>query len=93
MAQYSLGEALNEFLRKSRLKGDIQALQIDDVWEEIMGKTVARYTDKLQIIGDKLFITTSVAPLKHELMYQRQKIVQRVNKKLGKNVISEVVIK
>lgn len=93
MAQYSLGEALNEFLRKSRLKGDIQALQIDDVWEEIMGKTVARYTDKLQIIGDKLFITTSVAPLKHELMYQRQKIVQRVNEKLGKNVISEVVIK
>ncbi len=93
VAQYSLGEALNEFLRKSRLKGDIQALQIDDVWEEIMGKTVARYTDKLQIIGDKLFITTSVAPLKHELMYQRQKIVQRVNEKLGKNVISEVVIK
>ncbi len=93
MAQYSLSEALKEFLKKSRLKGDIQALQIEDVWEEIMGKTVARYTDKLHIIGDKLFITTSVAPLKHELMYQRQKIVQRVNEKLGKNVISEVVIK
>ena len=93
MAEYSLGEALKDFLNKSRLKGDIQALQIDDVWEEIMGKTVARYTDKLQIIGDKLFISTSVAPLKHELVYQREKIVQRVNEKLGNNVIKEVVIK
>lgn len=93
MAEYSLGEALKDFLNKSRLKGDIQALQIDDVWEEIMGKTVARYTDKLQIIGATLFISTSVAPLKHELLYQREKIMQRVNEKLGKNVIKEVVIR
>lgn len=93
MAEYSLGEALKDFLNKSRLKGDIQALQIDDVWEEIMGKIVARYTDKLQIIGATLFISTSVAPLKHELLYQREKIMQRVNEKLGKNVIKEVVIR
>ncbi|MFV0607280.1 MAG: DUF721 domain-containing protein [Niabella sp.] len=93
MAQYSLGEALQEFLKKSRLKGDIQALQIDDVWEDIMGKTVARYTDKLQIIGDKLFIATHVAPLKNELIYQKAKIIQRVNDALGSNVIKEIVIK
>lgn len=93
MAEYSLGEALKEFLNKSRLKGEIQALQIDDVWEEIMGKTVARYTDKLQIFGNKLFITTQVAPLKNELAYQKEKIIQRVNEKLGKNIIKEVVIK
>jgi hypothetical protein len=63
------------------------------VWEEIMGKTVARYTDKLQIIGNTLFITTTVAPLKNELVYNREKIKQRVNEKLGNTVIKEVVIK
>lgn len=93
MAQYSLGEALNEFLKKSRIRGDIQALQIDAVWENIMGKTVARYTDKLQIIGDKLFVYTTVAPLKNELIYQREKIKERVNEALGNQVIKEVVIK
>jgi len=93
MAEYSLGEALNEFLRKSRIRGDIQALQIDAVWEEIMGKTVSRYTDKIQIIGNKLFVHTSVAPLKNELVYQRQKIMTRVNEALGSPVIKEVVIK
>ncbi|SDD88941.1 DUF721 domain-containing protein [Niabella drilacis] len=93
MAQYSLGEALNEFLNKSRIKGDIQALRIDGVWEEIMGKTVARYTDKLQIIGDRLIISTTVAPLKNELIYQREKIIQRVNEALGQKVIKEVIVK
>ena len=67
-------------------------MQIEEVWEEIMGKTVARYTDKLQIIGDKLIITTQVAPLKHELIYQKEKIKQRVNEALGQKVVKEVIV-
>ncbi len=63
MGEYSIGDAMKKFLESSRIKGGIQALQIEDVWEDIMGKTIARYTDKLQIIGDKLIITTNVAPL------------------------------
>jgi len=92
MGQFSIGDAINEFLKQSRIKGGIQALQIEDVWEQIMGKTIARYTDKLQIIGDKLIITTTVAPLKHELIYQRDKIKQRVNEALGQKVINEVIV-
>jgi hypothetical protein len=92
MGEYSISQALQKFLEGSRIKGGIQALQIEDVWEDIVGKTVARYTDKLQIIGDKLIITTSVAPLKHELLYQKEKIKQRVNEALGRKVIADVIV-
>ena len=92
MGEFSMRDAIQQFLEKSRIKGAIQALQIEDVWAEIMGKTVARYTDKLQILGDKLIITTNVAPLKHELLYQKEKIKLRVNEALGKNVIKEVIV-
>ena len=92
MGEYSIDEALKQFLEGSRIKGGIQALQIKDVWETIVGKTVARYTNKLQIIGDKLIITTDVAPLKQELIYQKEKIKQRVNEALGRNVIKEIII-
>ncbi len=92
MGEFSISDAINEFLNQSRIKGGIQALQIHDVWEQIMGKTIARYTDKLQIIGDKLIITTTVAPLKHELIYQKEKIKQRVNEALGQKVVREVII-
>ncbi|MGQ0739024.1 MAG: DUF721 domain-containing protein [Bacteroidota bacterium] len=92
MGQYSISEAIQEFLKGSRLRGGTQALQIEDVWEEIMGKTIARYTDKLQIIGDKLIISTHVAPLKNELIYQKEKIKQRVNEALGQKVVNEVII-
>lgn len=93
MGEYSLGDALRKFLDNSRLKGSIQALQIGDVWEQIMGKTIARYTDKIQIHGHTLYINTSVAPLRQELLYQKDNIIQRVNEALGEPVIKEVIIK
>jgi hypothetical protein len=92
MGQYSIGEAIQQFLKQSRMKGNIQALQIEELWEKIMGKTIARYTDNIKIVNHTLFITTSVAPLKQELNYQKEKIKLRVNEALGSNDIREVVI-
>jgi len=93
MGEYSLGDALRKFLDQSRLKGSIQALQIEEVWEQIMGKTVARYTDKIQIHGHTLYIDTTIAPLRQELLYQKETILRRVNEALGEVVIKEVVIR
>ena len=93
MAEVSMAEALQQFLNKSKLKTGLQAMQIEDVWEKIMGKTVAKYTDKLQIVGATLFVSTVVAPLKNELLYQKEKIIELVNIELGEKVIKEVVIK
>jgi Dna[CI] antecedent, DciA len=40
-----------------------------------------------------LFVTTTVAPLKNELIYQKEKIIEMVNKEFGDIVIKEVVIR
>ena len=92
MGQYRISDAIKQFLQQSRIRGDIQALQIEDVWEEVMGKTIARYTDHLKVINKTLFITTNVAPLKQELLYQKEKIKLRVNEALGEKLIDEVVV-
>ena len=92
MGQYRIGDAIKHFLNGSRIKGGIQALQINEVWEKVMGKTIARYTDQIKVINRTLFITTTVAPLKQELLYQKEKIKLRVNEALGEKVIDEVII-
>ena len=93
MGEMSLQDAMKQFLKNSKFKTYIQAIQIEEAWEQIMGKTVAKYTDKIQIIGTTLFISTSVAPLKNELLYQKDIIIKRVNDALGEKTIKEVVIK
>lgn len=92
MSEYSLGDAMQQFLNKSRIKGSIQALQIEEAWEKIMGKTIAKYTEKIQIHGQTLYITTHMAPLKQELQFQKDNIIKRVNEALGERTIKEVVI-
>ncbi|MEO8173780.1 MAG: DUF721 domain-containing protein, partial [Sediminibacterium sp.] len=79
-------------LRKSPLRNGIRAVQIEEIWEQLMGKTIAKYTEQIKIIGQKLFIQTSVGPLKNELMYQKQQIIDRVNEAFGEKIITEVII-
>jgi hypothetical protein len=93
MAQMQIGEALRSFLNQSKLKAGIRAVQIENIWEEVMGKTIARYTDKIQIINNTLFIYTSVGALKQELVYQKPKIIERINEALQEKVITEIIVK
>ena len=88
----SLGDAVKKFLESSRIKNQIQSLSIDDHWEKIMGKTIANYTDKIEIRNKTLFIYTTVAPLKNELVFQKELIIQRVNEQIGADSIIEVVV-
>lgn len=94
MSEMSFGDAMHSFLNKSnRIKRGVQAHQITEVWESLMGKTIARYTDQLQIVNKTLFITTAVAPLRQELNFQKDTIIKRVNELLGENSIAEVVVR
>lgn len=92
MSEFSLNDAMKNFMQKSRLKNGVKTAAIEQVWLEVMGPVIAKYTSKLQIINQKLFITTTNGPLKNELMFQRQLIIERINEKMGTGTISEVVI-
>ena len=93
MGQLHIGDALKQFLDKSKLKNKIRAVQIESVWVDVMGKTIAKYTDKIEIINNTLFINTAVGPLKNELFYQKDKIIERINEAMGENYIKHVVIR
>jgi len=92
MGEYSIGDALKNMISKSNLRNGIRAVQIEEVWENIMGKTIAKYTQKIKIVNQTLFITTNVGPLKNELMYQKPQIIQRINEAFGEKVVSQVVV-
>jgi hypothetical protein len=92
MGEYSMGDALKNMISKSNLRNGIRAVQIEEVWESVMGKTIAKYTHKIKIINQTLFITTHVGPLKNELMYQKPKIIERINEAFGEHIITNVVI-
>ena len=43
MSEYSIGEAIHKFLQRSHLKNGVRAIQIEEIWEKLMGKTIAQW--------------------------------------------------
>jgi len=80
------------WLEKSRIKNDIQSLQIEEHWAKIMGETISKFTDKVEIRNGTLFIHTAVAPLRNELVYQKALIIERVNESIGEALVRDVVV-
>ncbi len=92
MAQYSMQEALNKMLEESNWKYRYQVTKLKQDWEKLMGKTVAKHTQDLVIKDGKLYIYTNVAPLKHELSYNKNLVIQKINQYFGEAFIKEVII-
>lgn len=88
-----LADALKQFLRTSRLGSGLRSVQISEIWANVMGQSIARSTDRIELVNRTLFISTAVAPLKSELHFSRELIKKRLNEALGEALIDEVVVR
>lgn len=94
MAQYSMQEAIERMLKESNWKYRYQATKLKQDWPELMGLTVAKHTKALAIHEGTLTITTEVAPLKHELQYNKQLLIRKINDYFNdEGFIKEIIIK
>ena len=93
MGQYSIGDAVQRFLRQSGWDKKVHELRLRHEWEAIVGPAVARYTTDLKLYDGRLTITTPIAALKHELRNGAATIIARINEHFGENVVREMTIK
>lgn len=93
MSSQHISEALKALTLKGKLKNGLRTAQIETVWQNIMGNAIAKYTEKIEIINQTLFVTTYVGALKNELHFQKTLIIKRINEEFGDTVITDLVIK
>lgn len=92
MAEYSMGDAIRRMLEESNWKERYQLTKLRQDWEDLMGKTVARYTEELYIRDRKLFIRTSVGALKKELTMNKSLLVAKINQYFEEEILTDVVV-
>lgn len=93
MSTYSIGEALSLLLEKSKWKPRVHELRLRQEWEQITGKTIAKYTRNLSLADKKLTIYTDVAPLKMELNLGKAQLIETINRYFEETVVTEIVIR
>ena len=92
-SECTVNEAINEFLEKNRLKEGVTKCQIADIWAEVVGKPIARYTKRTVLNNKKLTVYTSSPIVRKELMMLKTEILEQINKKIGQELVQEIEIK
>lgn len=93
MGSYSIGEALQLLIEKSKWKDKITGMRMHQEWEAIVGKAIARYTRNLMLYQTTLTIYSDVAALKQELYYGKEQLIKRINEYFGDTVVTDIVIR
>lgn len=90
---FTLKEAIREFLSTYRLDDKLLERQVIQLWPEVMGKLISNHTKDLYIRNKILYVKLDSAPLRSELSFAREKICKALNKAVNSDVIKEVVIR
>ena len=88
----SIAEIIEEVLESDGNADQLARQRASFAWSEVVGQGVSRYTSRRYVDKSTLHVYITSAPLKHELSFHRDRIVEAINRAVGKNVITEIVI-
>lgn len=88
-----LGEVIKDYLQETNIGKKLTEIQLINSWEEIVGKEIARRTDKIYIKGNKLFVYFKSSVVRNELLLHRETIRTQMNERAGEEIIKEIVLK
>jgi len=90
--EQSIKDVIGEILENQKLKGRLDEVRLRIAWEALMGKAVANRTHAIGLKDGTLTLRITSAPLREELHYSSDKILQLLNKEFGENVVKSVKI-
>jgi len=89
----TLKQVMDDLMKKSHIDEKLLGMELKERWEEVAGSLVARHTTELSFAKKKLTIRLDSAPLKQEISYRKQALIEKINKGMGRVVVSEIVIR
>ncbi len=79
--------------QNEKINTKLSEVNIAQSWVEIMGKSIALYTQEIYIQNKVLFLKLSSPILKNELLLMQEKIINHINGYAKQIIINKVIIK
>jgi len=88
-----LGSVLNRILRDLHIEKKVYQSQALLFWSEVVGEKISRISRAEKVENGILFIHVDSPSWRTELIYLKRDIINRLNKKIGVNVITDIMFK
>ncbi|WP_431242676.1 DUF721 domain-containing protein [Flavobacterium sp. P21] len=89
----TIGAVLKQIIQTNKLQSGMDEIDVRDAWKQLMGSGVNTYTRNVVLKGSTLYVELGSAVLREELSHGKSKIVKMINEELGRDVVTDVVLR
>lgn len=87
-----VGDIIRKLMKNPKLSAKLDELDALEAWEKILGKNLLKFVVKQRLYKGKLYVKLKSAPLRNELSYKKNNLIEQINQKIGKEIIKEIIL-
>ncbi|MBC8474176.1 MAG: DUF721 domain-containing protein [Cryomorphaceae bacterium] len=88
-----VGDIIRKLMKNPKLAEKLDKLNALDAWEEIIGAPISKYITDQKIYKGILYVKLKSAVVRNELSYKKSDFISQINQKVGKKLITDIVLK
>lgn len=85
-----IGEALRAAIKDLGFEKKLDQVRVVREWPHIVGENIARISQAERVYEDVLYVKVKSATWRTELLFQKRAIMQRIEEKIGANIIKDI---
>ncbi len=89
----SIAEAISDYIREMNIGGKLNETAVINSWEEIVGKAISSRTSNIYIKDKILYVHLNSSVVRNELLMLRSALKEKINQKIGAEVIKDIVLR
>ena len=85
-----LKSAIKHFLKNNNLETGVKQNNALLIWDSVVGKKIGKNTTPDKVEHGVLIVKVKSSTWRQELLFEKQKILNKLNRELGKKTIREI---
>jgi predicted nucleic acid-binding Zn ribbon protein len=86
----SIAEILDQVKSEQNMEGKLLEMRALEIWDEVVGSSISALTVCKDMRKGEMRLRIASAPLRHEIMMSKPKIMDEINLRLGKEVVKDI---
>jgi len=88
-----LSSVIKKIVSNPKISDKLENLRIIEIWNEILGNNLQKYIIDSKVYNRKLFVKIKSSTLRNELGFKKTDLINQINKRFGKKIIDEIILK
>lgn len=80
-------------MKHPKIAKKLQELDVIEMWDDIIGKNLKKYIIDASFSRKIITVKLNSSTLRNELSYKKKDIIQKINKKIGEDLVKDITFK